>query len=93
MLAKPCPRCGKHATVAGRGAMFPIDQYFQPIGIRWLEHLVRRFGQTTDVRMPGPYRACLDCGLVWNNFHPQKLRKIVEREGITVGDQEKGPDD
>ena len=92
MLAEPCPRCGKDATVTGRGAMFPIDQYFQPFGVRWLGHLVWRFGRTTDVRMPSPYRACLDCGLAWNNLRPEKLRKIIEREGITVGDQGKGPD-
>jgi hypothetical protein len=68
--------------------MFPIDQYFQPFGTRWLRHLVWRFGQTTDVRMPRPYRACLDCGLVWNELSPEKLRKIIEREGIAVGDEE-----
>ena len=55
-------------------------------------HLLRRFGQATDVRMPEPYRACLDCGLVWNNLYSDKLRKILEREGIAVADKEKGLD-
>jgi hypothetical protein len=72
--------------------MVPRDQYFQPFGIHWLGHLVWRFGQATEVRMPEPYRACLDCGLVWNNLRPEKLHIILEREGITVGDQEKGPE-
>ena len=81
--------------MAGRGAAFPIDQYFQPFGIRWMGHLLRRFGQATDVRMPEPYRACLDCGLVWNDLGPDKLsklREILEREEIAVGGNEKGPE-
>ncbi len=95
MSSKPCPRCGKNAIVTGRGAMCPVDQYFQPIGIRWMGHLLRRFGQSTDVRMPEPYRACLDCGLVWNELRPaklNKLREILEREQLIVGGKEKGPE-
>jgi hypothetical protein len=87
--SKPCPRCGKNASVAGRGAAFPIDQYFQPFGIRWMGHLLLRFGKTTCVRMPEPYQACLDCGLVWNNCRPDELSEILEHEGITVGDEKK----
>jgi hypothetical protein len=70
--------------------MFPIDQYFQPAGIHWIAHLLLRLGRTTDVRMPEPYRACVDCGLVWNNLRADKLRKILEREGITVEGEKKG---
>jgi hypothetical protein len=32
--------------------------------------------------MPEPFRACLDCGLVWNNVRREKLCRILEREGI-----------
>jgi hypothetical protein len=92
MSSKACPRCGKNAIVTGRGAAFPIDQYFQPFGVHWMGHLLWRFGQRTDIRMPEPYQACLDCGLVWNNLCPDKLRKIVEREGIIVLDKEKEPE-
>ncbi len=89
MVSKPCPRCGKNATVAGLGAGFQRDQFFQPFGIRWLGHLFRRFGQATAVRVPEPYQACLDCGLVWNNLVPDELRGLLEREGITIGVKEK----
>jgi hypothetical protein len=92
VFAEPCPRCGKKATVTGRCAKLFVDQYFQPFGIRWLEHLFCRFGRATDVRTPEHYRACLTCGLVWNNLRPEALRQILEREGITVEDNEKGPE-
>jgi hypothetical protein len=95
MLPNSCPRCGKNAIVNGRGAVVPIDQYFQPFGVHWVDHLLRRFCRATDVRMPEPYRACLDCGLVWNHLHPgnrRKLREIVAREGITVPGKEPWPE-
>jgi hypothetical protein len=80
MLPNSCPRCGKNAIVNGRGAVVPIDQYFQPFGVHWVDHLLR---------------ACLDCGLVWNHLHPgnrRKLREIVAREGITVPGKEPWPE-
>jgi hypothetical protein len=55
----------------------------------------RRFCRATDVRMPEPYRACLDCGLVWNHLHPgrrRKLREILVREGIKVASKEVWPE-
>jgi len=60
-----------------------------------MAHLLRRFGRPTDVRMPEPYRACLDCGLVWNNLDPgkrRKLREILAREGIAVAGKEVWPE-
>jgi hypothetical protein len=89
MSSKSCPRCGRNAIVTGMGAMLLGDQFFQPFGIRWLGHLLRRFGQATAVRLPEPYQACLDCGLVWNNLRPEVLRKLCERERITTGVKEK----
>ena len=53
-----------------------------------MDHLFRRFGQATAVRLPEPYQACLDCGLVWNNLVPNELRGLLEREGITIGVKE-----
>jgi hypothetical protein len=88
MLAKPCPRCGRSATVAGKGAGIEIDQYFQPLGIRWVEHLLMRFGRKTAIRLPKPYEACLDCGLVWNNLNPDELRALLQRERIAIGGKE-----
>lgn len=89
MSFKPCPRCGKSAIVTGRGAGFLRDQFFQPFGIRWVGHLLKRFGQATAVWLPEPYQACADCGLVWNNLVPDKLRGLLDREGITVRINEK----
>jgi hypothetical protein len=91
MSSELCPRCSENATVNG---ICPIDQFFQPFCIRWMAHLLQRFGRATNVRILEPYRACLNCGLVWNNLRPDKLRKlreILEREEITVGSKAKGP--
>ncbi len=92
MLSKLCPRCGKNTTVTGIVGWYRPDQFFQPVGIRWLEHLVWRFGQPTAVMLPEPSQACLDCGLVWNNLFPNELRMLLNREGITIGVKEQEPD-
>jgi hypothetical protein len=68
------------------------DQLFQPDGIRWLEHIRRRPFQATKVRFPGPYRACVDCGLVWNNLDPGELRGVIRREGIAIGVKKEEPE-
>src|SRR5262249_53218155 len=91
MRSEPCPRCGKHATVTG-SVHLPSDKVFQPDGIRLLHHVLKRLGQPTVVRLLGPYRACLDCGLVWNTLSPGELRMVIEREGIAIGLREKEPE-
>jgi hypothetical protein len=79
MLSENCPRCGKDANVIGDMLTTGSYQEFLPQGIRWLEHFRRRLFHTTIVRFRGPYRACLDCGLVWSNLDPGELRKVIER--------------
>jgi hypothetical protein len=76
------------------GSVQPLEkpQVFQPDGIRWLEHFFRRLGQPTSVRMREPHRACLDCGLVWNNLKPSVLRGVIQREGIVIGLKEQEPE-
>ena len=86
MLSEPCPRCGKNANVIGGISSSETFPHFQPYGIRWLEHFRKRFFQTTCARLKDPARACLDCGLVWTTaFSLGELRRIVEREEITIG--------
>jgi hypothetical protein len=92
MSSEPCPRCGKNATVTG--SMLTLgDQLFQPHGIRWLEHFRRRlFQQNPAARVLGPYRACADCGLVWNDLDPDELRGVIRREGIAIRVKETDPE-
>jgi hypothetical protein len=91
MLSEPCPRCGKDTTVTG-SVHLPADKVFQPDGIRLLEHFLKRLGQPTVIRLLGPYRACLDCGLVWNTLSPDELREVIRREGIAIEVKEKEPE-
>jgi hypothetical protein len=60
---------------------------FQPDGIRWLRHLLSHFGETTHVRLPDRFRACLACGLIWNSLTPEQLREVLSREAVAVGDE------
>ena len=86
MSSELCPRCGKNATLTGRIATEGYYAEFQPDGIRLLEHLRRRLFQPLWVKLRGPSRACLDCGLVWTTtLTLDDLRRIVEREGIVIG--------
>jgi hypothetical protein len=93
MSSEPCPRCGKHPTVAGYIPTWRGDPEFVPDGIRWLEHFSRRlFQENPVVKLLGPARACLDCGLVWTDLDPGKLRRIIQQEGIAVGGKKEEPE-
>ncbi len=81
-----CPRCGDKTTVAGWTDAPDHAVSFQPDGIHWLRHLLWHFGETTHVRLPERFRACLACGLIWNSLPPGKLREVVGREAVVVGD-------
>jgi hypothetical protein len=88
MFTDPCPRCGKSATVTGIVHLEETGRFFQPDGIRfrWLPHFLGRFGMSTVVSLRNRYRACIDCGLVWNELNQGDLLRILEREGITAVD-------
>jgi hypothetical protein len=93
MLSQSCPRCGKHATVTGSIPTLRGDPEFVPDGVRWLAHLCRRlFQENPVVKLLGPARACLDCGLVWTSLDPGKLHRIMQQEGIAVGVKEEEPE-
>jgi hypothetical protein len=92
MFTDPCPRCGKSAIVTGIVHQEETGRFFQPDGIRfrWLPFLLLgRFGMSTVVTLRNRYRACIDCGLVWNELNPGDLLKILEREGIIAVETKK----
>ena len=72
--------------------MHRSGQYFQPVGIRWVKHMLRRFGQATAVMLPENYQACLHCGLVWNNLLADDLRRLMEREEIAIEAKDEYPE-
>ena len=81
-----CPRCGVDTTVAGWTDESEHARSFQPAGIHWLRHLLWHYGETTRVRLPDRFQACLACGLIWNSLPPEQLREVIDREAVTVGD-------
>jgi hypothetical protein len=83
----PCPRCGDDKTVAGWCDLPDQSHLFQPDGIHWLRHLLSHFGESTHVRLPDRFRACLACGLIWNSLPPEQLREVLSREAVPVGDE------
>lgn len=82
-----CPRCGDDTTVAGWADLPDHALSFQPDGIHWLRHLLWHFGETTHVQLPERFLACLECGLIWNSLPPERLREVVGRESVPVGDE------
>jgi hypothetical protein len=86
-----CPKCGDNSTVAGWNDEPDHAHVFQPDGIHWLRHLLWHFGETTHVDLPDRFRACLACGLIWNRLPPEKLREVVSREAVAVGENEWQP--
>jgi hypothetical protein len=82
----PCPRCGADTSVAGWSDSPDQSHLFQPDGIHWMRHLLWHFGETTHVRLPDRFRACLACGLIWNSLPPEELRTLLNREAVAVGD-------
>ena len=90
MFTDPCPRCGKSGIVTGIVHHEDDARFFQPDGIRfrWLPYLIGRFGMSRVVSLRNRYRACIDCGLLWNELNPSDLVKLLEREGLAdVGSQ------
>ena len=71
----PCPRCGDDKTVAGWCDLPDQSHLFQPDGIHWLRHLLSHFGESTHVRVPDRFRACLACGLIWNSLPPNNYAR------------------
>ena len=82
-----CPRCGASTTVAGWTDAPNHAHSFQPDGIHWLRHLLWHFGEATHVRLPERFRACLACGLIWNSLPPERLREVIAREAVVLGDE------
>lgn len=81
------PRCGAETTVTGWNDVPDHARSFQPDGIHWPRHLLWHYGEATHVDLPERFRACLGCGLIWNSLPPGKLREVVGREAVTVGDK------
>ena len=77
----PCPRCGDDKTVAGWTDGPENARSFQPDGIHWLRHLLWHFGETTHVRLPERFRACLACGLALASLNPEELRNFIDNHG------------
>ena len=71
----PCPRCGADTTVVGWSDTSDQHRSFQPDGIHWLRHLLMHLGETTQIHLPDRYRACLECGLIWNSLPPEQLAR------------------
>jgi hypothetical protein len=87
MNRTPCPRCNDNTTVVGWADAPDHARSFQPDGIHWLRHLLWHFGQTTHVRLPERFQACLACGLIWNSLPTEQLRELVGREAVVSGDE------
>jgi len=98
MSSEPCPRCGKHAAVTGSIFSPSGTSEFVPDGFSWLKHFRRRLFQgplsqeNPVARLLGPARACLDCGLVWSNLDPGRLRRIMQQEGIAIEVKKEEPE-
>ena len=81
-----CPRCGTDTTVVGWSDTSDQHRSFQPDGIHWLRHLLMHLGETTQIHLPDRYRACLECGLIWNSLPPEQLRTVLSGESVAIGD-------
>jgi hypothetical protein len=83
----PCPRCGDDKTVAGWSDLPDHSCSFEPDTMHWMRHLLWHFGESPHVRLPDRFRACLSCGLIWNSLPPERLREVLSREAVAVGDE------
>jgi hypothetical protein len=71
-----CPKCGAAAVVPGRMRNDGNDivARFRPSGLRWLT--LRR-----ACELVATFRACSNCGHLWNRVAAPKLRALVDASG------------
>ncbi len=77
-MSSKCPNCqsvrvveGKHFNWIAGGSV----QYFKPEGLRAL---------ASHNHIPikkGSFLACVDCGLLWSEVDPRKLRSLLTENG------------
>src|SRR5438045_1652676 len=70
-----CPKCSSQQVVAGCLGPDSNPPIFRPAGLRSFS--VTQDGGTKFAT--GGALACLDCGLVWSDVPPAKLREFVQR--------------
>ena len=83
MSSESCPGCGAAVTVPG--STHPVDwvtQRFRPFLRRNLRYWLHHVNNHTGVEVPGGFRACPSCGLVWGRLPVDKLREFMAREKL-----------
>jgi hypothetical protein len=83
-----CPQCKGNRTVSGnylgQTDQIGIGQVFRPDGLKFSA----MFG--TDLPISKRFRACADCGLLWQIIDPSKLTRIMEKKGTVKTKQAMG---
>ena len=69
-----CPKCKCVQIAAGE---VPVGAAFFPAGLKHWKLL-----NATSVQFKDTFRACLECGLVWNEADPAGLTKVLS-DGVT----------
>lgn len=86
--ATQCPQCKGSRTVSGRYLgqtdSIGIGQAFRPEGLKFTAMI------GTDLPVSKHFRACADCGLLWQIIDRRKLKRIMEKKGTAKAKQAMG---